>query len=194
MSPRRPPPRSAFTLVEGLVAAGLAALLASTLWTAWTGAWGQLDAMERSAGLLGDACLLRDALSRDLASSVALPDAMGPATGGDPAGPVLRLPVFESYDPRRSLPIRLRTIEWRWDPKTRRVLRDGDAVLSGGLARVEFAWAPERPLELLVTLVPETAKDPDRRISFRLPGPRGSRILPAWSNAQHHRATLDTGP
>lgn len=149
--------RSAFTLIEALVAAMLLLTLLAVLWPAvrtMMASEAQLAAYTGSATLVG---AFRERLSWDLALASPGELAGQPGSGVREDGTGLDLPVADAAAPGG-----VRVVAWRFDASRNVITRDGQPLQLDGLDWAYFGVVPEHPEALEVHL--------------RGAGPRGSPV------------------
>lgn len=181
-------PRRAFTLVELLVAFALLSLFSSLAWDLWVGSGRQAKQVEEGTDLIRSALLLQEALTSDLERALPLRTLPPEEVPHGQDLSVLRLPIYAGYQGDAARAIRYRAVEYRWDPASHTVTRDGRRLIDDGFSELRFRWTEEVPTMLQVSLEGEKSfKASGTHFSIHLPAPQGTDGLPIWVFAPHHQ-------
>lgn len=179
--------RRAVTMVELTLGIAILAVFLALLWRMVGGAGRQTAQIEQTAGLIGAATLVHDALARDLIQSLpraALPPADAPL---DTDLASLKLALAEGYKALEAKPVKTRELEYRWDPAAKQLFRDGKPLVRDGLEAVSFRWIRDGGTLLTVKLTGAALEGRTKDMVLRLMGPPAEDGPAGWVPAPHHR-------
>ena len=161
--------RRAFTLVEALVAAALLAGALAAIYQFLSMGTRASRKLDFHLEVLQAAWLVRSRLADDLASQMPIsPDQAVAATGAalsllrvesGAAGGVAGTCLDERLRPAAT------TVQWTFDPRSRRLLRNGASVTPVPIRDVTFTYVPRDPAAQGETL--------ESKLTFVEPGPKG---------------------